>query len=121
MKTVDFGRACAIFSATEIGGIIRGHGRSHGLRVGGGNSRQRFQRRVHVDQEKSYWVIYNISANATKLAKNSKTVGKLGLNDKRRAEYEPMCSKGPGVKEYHITVFALSAEPKLSPDKANRA
>jgi len=72
------------------------------------------------DQVKSYWLIYNIPANVTKLAKNGKGVGKLGLNDKRRAEYDPMCSKGPGVKEYHITVFALSAEPKLSPDKANR-
>ena len=75
------------------------------------------------DQEKSYWVVYNIPANVTKLEKNGKGVGKLGLNDKRRAEYAPMCSKGPGVKEYHITVFALSAEqiPKLSPNKANRA
>lgn len=73
------------------------------------------------DQEKSYWLVYNIPANVTKLEKNSKASGKLGLNDKRRAEYDPMCSKGPGVKEYHITVFALSAEPKLSPDKANRA
>ncbi len=74
------------------------------------------------DQEKSYWLIYNIPANVTKLEQNSKNSGKLGLNDKRRAEYDPMCSKGPGVKEYHITVFALSAEqiPKLSPDKANR-
>ena len=75
------------------------------------------------DQEKSYWLIYNIPASVTKLAKNGKGVGKLGLNDRRRAEYAPMCSKGPGVKEYHITVFALSAEqiPNLSPDKANRA
>ncbi|GDY10703.1 hypothetical protein LBMAG52_41910 [Planctomycetia bacterium] len=75
------------------------------------------------DQEKSYWLIYNIPANVTKLAKNAKGIGKLGLNDKRRAEYDPMCSKGPGVKEYHISVFALSAEqiPNLSPDKANRA
>lgn len=73
------------------------------------------------DQEKSYWLVYNIPANVTKLAKNAKGIGRLGLNDKRRAEYDPMCSKGPGAKEYHITVFALSAEPKLSPDKANRA
>ena len=75
------------------------------------------------DQEKSYWLIYNIPANVTQLAKNAKGVGKLGLNDRRRPEYDPMCSKGPGAKTYHITVFALSAEqiPKLSPDKANRA
>jgi phosphatidylethanolamine-binding protein (PEBP) family uncharacterized protein len=52
---------------------------------------------------------------------NSKNVGKSGLNDRRRAGYEPMCSKGPGVKKYHITVYALSAEPKLPPDKATRA
>ena len=76
---------------------------------------------IAPDQEKSYWVVYNIPADVTKLAKNARDVGKLGLNDKRRAEYDPMCSKGPGVKEYHITVYALSAEPKLSPDKATRA
>lgn len=75
------------------------------------------------DQEKSYWVVYDIPATTTKLAKNAKGIGKLGLNDKRRAEYDPMCSKGPGVKEYHITVFALSVAeiPKLAPDKATRA
>lgn len=73
------------------------------------------------DQEKSYWVVYNIPANVTKLQKNSKSVGQLGVNDRRRAEYDPMCSKGPGVKLYHITVFALSSELKLSPDKASRA
>ena len=32
-----------------------------------------------------------------------------------------MCSKGPGVKLYHITVYALSAELKLSADQATRA
>jgi phosphatidylethanolamine-binding protein (PEBP) family uncharacterized protein len=47
-------------------------------------------------------------------------VGTTGLNDKRRAEYDPMCSKGPGVKTYHVTVYALSAEPKLPAGGANR-
>jgi Raf kinase inhibitor-like YbhB/YbcL family protein len=70
---------------------------------------------------KSYWVVYNIPANVTKLAKNDKSIGTVGLNDKNRREYDPMKSKGPGVKQYHITVYALSAEPKLSPDKATRA
>ena len=32
-----------------------------------------------------------------------------------------MCSKGLGVKEYHVTVYALSAEPKFASDKVNRA
>ena len=72
------------------------------------------------DQEKSYWVVYNIPADASGLAKNSKDVGKMGLNDKRRNDYDPMCSKGPGAKEYHITVYALSDEVKLAPDQATR-
>ena len=70
---------------------------------------------------KSYWVVYNIPSNVTSLEKNTQGVGTVGLNDKRRAAYDPMCSKGPGVKTYHITVLALSAEPKLKPDEANRA
>ena len=70
---------------------------------------------------KSYWVVYNIPANVTKLEQNSKAVGQLGLNGKNRREYDAMCSKGPGLKTYHVTVFALSAEPKLTSDKANRA
>ena len=70
---------------------------------------------------KSYWVVYNIPANVASLAKNSKGVGTAGLNDKRRSAYDPMCSKGPGVKTYHITVYALSKEPNLAPDQANRA
>ena len=70
---------------------------------------------------KSYWVVYNIPASAAKLAKNDKSTGTIGLNDKNRREYDPMKSKGPGVKQYHITVYALSAELKLTPDKANRA
>lgn len=76
---------------------------------------------IAPDQEKSYWVMYNIPAKVTKLAQNAQGVGTLGLNDKRRAVYDPMCSKGPGVKEYHITIYALSAEPQLPPDKATRA
>ena len=70
---------------------------------------------------KSYWVVHNIPANVTKLPKNSKEIGQVGLNDKNRREYDAMCSKGPGLKTYHLTVFALSAEPKLTPDKATRA
>ena len=70
---------------------------------------------------KSYWVVYNIPANVTKLSKNDKSTGTVGLNDKNRREYDPMKSKGPGVKQYHITVYALSAELKLAPEKATRA
>ena len=73
------------------------------------------------DQEKSYWVVYNIPADVSELKQQSKGVGTVGINDRKRAEYDPMCSKGPGVKTYHITVFALSEDVKLSSNNASRA
>ena len=73
------------------------------------------------DQEKSYWVVYNIPAATTSLAQKTPKAGTLGLNDRRRAEFDPMCSKGPGVKTYHITVFALSSRLDLAPEKASRS
>ncbi len=72
------------------------------------------------DQEKSYWLIYNIPATANHLVKNDKTTGTVGLNDKKRASYDPMCSKGPGAKTYHISVYALSSEVKLVKGSDNR-
>ncbi|NBX30813.1 YbhB/YbcL family Raf kinase inhibitor-like protein, partial [bacterium] len=72
------------------------------------------------DGVKSYWVLYDIPATVTKLPKDSRSIGTPGLNGKRRAEYDPMCSKGPGLKEYHITVYALSARPQLRPGAATR-
>jgi len=72
------------------------------------------------DRVKSYWVVHGIPASATSLPKGSRSVGTTGLNDKGRAEYDPMCSKGPGVKQYHITVYALSAPPKLPSGGATR-
>jgi len=72
------------------------------------------------DRVKSYWVVYGIPGNSTQLAKNSRNVGTTGLNDKNRAEYDPMCSKGPGVKTYHVTVYALSATPQLPAKAATR-
>jgi len=73
------------------------------------------------DQEKSYWLIYNIPATANHLVKNDKTTGTVGLNDKKKASYDPMCSKGPGAKTYHISVYALSSEVELAKGSDNRA
>ena len=70
---------------------------------------------------KSYWVLYNIPANVTGLPRNVKGIGVSGLNDKRRTDYDPMCSQGPGLKTYHITVYALSKELALAPGQATRA
>lgn len=73
------------------------------------------------DQEKSYWVVYNIPATTESITQKSPKAGTLGVNDHRRAEYDPMCSKGPGIKTYHMTVYALSAKLDLAPEKASRA
>ncbi len=73
------------------------------------------------DQEKSYWLIYNIPATVDHLDKNDKKTGTVGLNDKKKAAYDPMCSKGPGVKKYHVTIYALSSEVKLDKGSDNRA
>ena len=72
------------------------------------------------DGVKSYWVVYDIPANVTTLPKDSRSIGTMGLNGKRRAAYDPMCSKGPGRKDYHITVYALSERPRLEPGAATR-
>ena len=70
---------------------------------------------------KSYWVLYNIPVTVTSLPRNVKGLGVAGLNDKQRAEYDPMCSKGRGLKTYQITVYALSAEPKLALGQTTRS
>lgn len=70
------------------------------------------------DQEKSYWIVYNIPASVDGLKQNQKDVGKFGFNDRKKAAFDAMCSRGPGVKTYHITVFALSEDLKLSPQQA---
>lgn len=73
------------------------------------------------DQEKSYWVVYNIPPTIKGLPQNAQNIGTVGYNDQGRAQYKPMMSKGGGVKEYHITVFALSAEPTFTTNKVTRA
>jgi phosphatidylethanolamine-binding protein (PEBP) family uncharacterized protein len=72
------------------------------------------------DKVKAYWVVHGIPQTVTALPKGSRSIGTTGLNDKRKAAYDPMCSKGPGLKQYHVTVYALSAEPTLSASEATR-
>lgn len=72
------------------------------------------------DQVKSYWVVHGIPKTVTSLPKGSRSIGTTGLNDKRKAAYDPMCSKGPGLKQYHVTVYALSAAPSLPAGGATR-
>ena len=63
----------------------------------------------------SYWVLYNIPTNVTNLSINAQGVGTLGINSVNGQQaYTPPCSQGPGLKEYILTIYALSAEPQFS-------
>lgn len=71
---------------------------------------------------KWYWTLYDIPATTTSLAKAVAGVGKVGTGFKGQIGYEPPHSKGPGRKTYTLTLYALSAEPKMSvpPAQVNR-
>ena len=61
------------------------------------------------------WVLYNIPASTTGLARNSRTVGNFGVgSDGPIAAYQPPCSQGPGAKLYTFTIYALSGTPRLA-------
>lgn len=65
--------------------------------------------------EHVYLVLWGLPAELGALAVGARDVGVFGLNSvDRRAQYAPPCSQGPGEKEYIATLYALSAEPKLS-------
>ena len=67
--------------------------------------------------------LYNIPATVTSLPKGVKGVGINGSNCVGPdLAYAPPHSKGPGVKKYTITVYALSEAPKISvsPKQVNR-
>ena len=72
----------------------------------------------HLDPQgktKWYWILYNIPADVTSLPKNVRGIGILGNNSvNRRTEYAPPHSKGPGLKTYIYTVYALAAPPPLT-------
>ena len=59
-----------------------------------------------------YWVVYNIPATTTKVAAGASAPGTLGTNSvNNQLAYAPPCSKGPGIKTYTYTGYALSAAP----------
>ena len=68
-----------------------------------------------ADEDKHvYMVVYDLPATTTHLDQGS-TLGSWGVNTVNRTPaYTPPCSKGPGVKEYILTVYALSAPPDFS-------
>jgi gluconolactonase len=68
-----------------------------------------------LDDVHWYWVLFDIPADMTSLAKNSTGIGTLGNNSVNgNNQYAPPCSKGPGEKTYTYTVYALSTQPQVS-------
>ena len=62
-----------------------------------------------------YLVLWNLPPTVTSLGKNDTAGGTLGTNSvNQHTAYTPPCSKGPGLKSYTYTVYALSAYPTLS-------
>ena len=72
----------------------------------------------HLDPEgktKIYWLMYDIDPKTTSVAKNATDFGKMGISTvHNRVEYASPHSKGPGLKKYVLTLFALSAKLNLA-------
>ena len=72
----------------------------------------------HLDPEgktKIYWLMTDIDPKTTSAAKNATDFGKMGLSTvHNRVEYAPPHSKGPGLKKYVLTLFALSSKLTLA-------
>lgn len=72
----------------------------------------------HLDPEgnaKWYWTLYNIPADVHSIPKNVKGIGTLGNNSvNNQSGYAPPHSKGPGVKRYTLTLYALAEYPKIT-------
>jgi phosphatidylethanolamine-binding protein (PEBP) family uncharacterized protein len=72
----------------------------------------------HIDPEgktKCYWTLYNIPSKTVSLPKSVKGVGIFGSNSvNQELGYAPPHSKGPGMKTYVITLYALSKSLKIN-------
>lgn len=65
--------------------------------------------------EHVYLVLWKLGPQLRALAAAQREHGEFGQNSvRRRAEYAPPCSQGPGEKLYTATLYALKAEPVLS-------
>ncbi len=63
---------------------------------------------VAPDMTKWYWILYNIPSDVQALPKNVHGIGISGTNSvNHRTVYAPPHSKGPGIKTYILTLYAL--------------
>ncbi|EPJ55414.1 MAG: hypothetical protein OFPI_03920 [Osedax symbiont Rs2] len=61
-----------------------------------------------------YWTMYNIPAKVNSID-SGQSAGERGANSvNKNNQSAPPCSKGPGLKSYTISLYALSAELNLS-------
>lgn len=75
----------------------------------------------HVDPQgavKWYWTLHHIPATVSALPAGADGIGVAGTSFKGAVGYEPPHSRGPGRKEYSLTLYALSADPALPADPA---
>lgn len=66
------------------------------------------------------WVLYNIPAGTTSLAKGTAGIGKVGAYLQSSPQiYHPPCSQGSGLNKYTLTIYALSETPALPTNQAD--
>ena len=62
-----------------------------------------------------YWVLYRMAVSVNHLQAGATPPASVGTNSvNRNLAYAPPCSKGPGLKNYIFTVYALSAQPTIT-------
>jgi phosphatidylethanolamine-binding protein (PEBP) family uncharacterized protein len=62
-----------------------------------------------------YWTMYDMAATVNHLDAGSTPPATVGTNSvNHQLAYAPPCSKGPGAKQYTITIYALDTSPRLT-------
>ena len=76
------------------------------------------QTQVNIFESHAYLVVYDLPQSVHGLPTNSREIGIFGANSiNDRREYAPPCSRGLGMKDYVVTVFALNSVPKVTDRK----
>jgi phosphatidylethanolamine-binding protein (PEBP) family uncharacterized protein len=70
---------------------------------------------IAPDATHYYWTVYNIPASFSAIPANNTSIGTYGANSVNpNLAYAAPCSRGPGLKNYTITLYALSAAPTIA-------